>query len=125
MTRHVISHRKRRRKRGSAWRRLGALAVTVAALGTASWLAPYVYRPAPPPPPAVTIAEPAPAKRPPSADAIKVFVLAGGAPPVVEARHRPQRARRGVPLDAQPDDAGEDFEILNAAELAAISQARN
>jgi hypothetical protein len=128
MAEHVISHRKPRRKRAGWWsfafRRFGALAVTIAALATATWLAPYYYRPAPAPP-AVEVAEaPAPSpKLPPPLDVTK-NILADARLSVAE-RPRPRRARRGVPLDAHAGDAGEDFEILSAGELEAISQARN
>lgn len=127
MTRHVISHRKPRRKRGGAWgfvlRRFGMLSVTVAALGAASWIAPYVYRPPPPPPVEVAEIPSLPPKLPPPAEAIKTVARAGAAP-VIQAQ-RARRTQRGVPLDARTREASEDFEILTAAELEAISQARN
>jgi hypothetical protein len=128
MAEHVISHRTPRRKRGQRsfmLRRFGALAVTVAALAIASWLAPYYYRPAPTPP-VVEVAEaPAPPpKLPPPPDITKTVLAADAGPSVAEGA-RPRRARRGVPLDAHTGDAGEDFEILSAGELDAISQARN
>jgi len=127
MAEHVISHREPRRKRGGrrlALRRLGTLAVTVAALATASWLAPRFYRPPPAPPPAQVVEAPAPpVKRPPDPEHIKVFTIAA-AP--FERPPRPRRARRSaVPLDARPAGLGEDFEVLSADELDAISQARN
>jgi len=47
MRRTVISHRKRRRKRGSVWgwvlRRFGALTVTVAGRITTTWPAPALH----------------------------------------------------------------------------------
>ncbi len=129
MAGHVISHRQPRRKRVAragagrmlVRRRFGALAITVAALGAASWLAPYLYRS--PAPPAADFAEaPALAKPPPAAP---TKVVRRAAPEVTPARaHRPRRARPGVPLDARPERPTEDFEILSAAELDAISQAR-
>jgi hypothetical protein len=129
MVKHVISHRKPRRKRGGAWsfvlRRFGALAVTVAALVTASWLAPRYYRPAPPPPQVEIVEAPAPPpKLPPPAEVAKLALRAELAGPAA-APPSPRRARRGVPLDANTASAGEDFEILSATELEAISQARN
>jgi hypothetical protein len=126
MAEHVISHRKPRRKRRGWWsftlRRFGALRVTLAALITASWLAPRFYRPEPAPP-QVAIA-PAPASRPPSIEARQSILVAETDPSIAPAP-RPRRARRGVPLDAHPGAQGEDFEILSAGELDAISQAGN
>lgn len=129
MAGHVISHRKPRRKRGGAGsfvlRRFGALAVTVGALGTASWLAPYYYRP-PPATLRINIAE-APVtapKLPPPSEAAKLARFNGAARIVIEAQ-RSRRTRRGVPLDARPQMPGEDFEVLSAHELEAISQAPN
>jgi hypothetical protein len=128
MTRHVISHRKPRRKRGGArgfvLRRFGMLTVTVAALGAASWIAPYIYRAVPPPPVEVAELPSLPPKRPPPAEVIKTIAYAGEAP-LIQAQRPRRSARRGIPLDARPGATGEDFEILTAAELEAISQARN
>lgn len=135
MAEHVISHQQPRRKRGArrpVLRRFGALTVTIAALGAASWLAPRFYEPEPSRPIRMTEA---PLKRPPAAADIKEFgllqaVAASAAPasatPAAAEAPRPRRARRsGVPLDARPAEMAEDFEILSAAELDAISQARN
>jgi hypothetical protein len=127
MAEHVISHRAPRRKRGKRGfllRRFGALAVTVAALATATWLAPYINR-RPPPPLATQTAGPGttPALPPPSGTT-EVTLLITADQPAAQAP-RPRRTRRGVPLDAHPGDAGEDFEILSAGELDAISQAGN
>jgi hypothetical protein len=125
MTTHVISHRKPRGKRGGAsLRRFGALGVTVAALLTANAIAPYLYRPASP----VTKA-PA-ASPPPVKDAalhvVKVVSIGQAAPvQAAERQPSPRPRRRGVPLDVQLAAPSEDFEILSAAELDAISQARN
>lgn len=106
-------------------RRFGALAVTIAALGTATWLAPNYYRPLPAPPVLEVAEAPAPPpKLPPPLDVTKAVLAADAALSVAEGS-RPRRARRGVPLDAYTGDAGEDFEILSAGELDAISQARN
>lgn len=124
MTEHVISHRRARRKRASAWgwaaRRLGALAVTIGALVTATWLAPLVNAPEP------KLAAPTPRPEPPPVvvkwtGVIKDFAAAApaAAPP------RPVRRAVGVPLDAAADAVTDGFEVLNAAELAAISQARD
>lgn len=126
MTEHVISHRMPRRKRGGAWRlalrRFGALTVTLAALITANAIAPYIYRP-PPAPPVVETPLPAPVKD--AALRVVKVVAFGAAPAPVVERAAPPPRRRGVPLNAVPADAGEDFEVLTAAELDAISQARN
>lgn len=126
MAGHVISHRKPRRKRGGWWgfvlRRFGALAVTLAALAAASWLAPYMARrPLPPLPSKVAQSPTGPVLPPPSTTEETLLITAGEAP----TRARPRRARRGVPLDANPGDTGEDFEVLSAGELDSISQARN
>jgi len=127
MTGHVISHRSPRRKRGSFWgfalRRFGALAVTIAALIAASWIAPYLYCPAPTQPVRTAAAPAPPPKLPPPAELLKTLADADQAP-AMQSR-RAQRGRRGVPLDARLGEAGEDFEVLSAAELDAISQARD
>ena len=126
MATHVISHRKPRRKRGGWWgyvfRRFGALAVTVAALATATWLAPHITRRAPPPLPSKVAEQRTGPVLPPPAGTTEVtlLIIAGETQPAL-----PRRTRRGVPLDAHPGDAGEDFEVLSAGELDAISQARN
>lgn len=126
MTAHVISYREPRRKRGNAWayaaRRLGALALTVAALVFATWLAPYL-RPAPPPKASsapTIVATPLP---PATLPEVNVSLdLAGGPAP---ARTRRTRAVTGVPLDAAADIVQDGFEVLSATELDAISQARD
>lgn len=130
MARDVISHRTPRRKRGS-WRgyiarRLGALAVTVAALAAANWFTPLLRTSSIDPYPAPRIvAAPAPASEPEPIllEADVSLDLAG--PPAAVTRPRPRRTARGVPLNASahPHDSG--YEILSAAELDAISQARN
>ena len=127
MTTHVISHRRPRRKRGGWWgfvfRRFGALAVTVAALATATWLAPYIAGRAPPPLPSKVAEQRAgPVLPTPTATTEVTLLITGKA---TTQAPRPRRGRRGVPLDAHPGDAGEDFEVLSAGELDAISQARN
>lgn len=121
----VISHHRPRRKHGRAWgwttRRLGALVVTVAALATATWLAPQIHREPTPLPPAPVRAElPAmPAHLPALAEVNVAADLAGGPPPA------PRRARHGVPLNATTHAQPDGYEVLSAAELSAISQARN
>jgi hypothetical protein len=127
MAGHVISHRRPRRKRPGAWaqatRRFGMLIVTLIALAVASWIAPYVYRPAPP-------ALKAPAR---STQALPQLAPANGLATAASAEaaaamtenRRAARPRSSVPLDATPASAGEDYEVLSAAELDAISQARH
>ncbi len=130
MTAHVISHRKARRKRRAAWswavRRFGALAVTVAALAAATWLAPR-YR---------QTAAPTPAALPPAtvetiAPAIAVKPIAAEAPPAARLRPRVRSIRTAaqtpppIPLNGAGAGRLDGFEVLSAAELAAISQARD
>jgi hypothetical protein len=126
MTGHVISHRgprrKRRRAQALAARRLLALAVTMAALITTSWLAPY-FCAAPPigQTPQRQQVEAVRATKIPVA--IKLAAKAEPAP-VMQAQ-RARSGRRPVPLDARGNAHDEGFEVLTAPELAAISQARN
>lgn len=128
MTEHVISHRRPRRKRPGVWasltRRLGMLIVTLLALAIATWIAPYVYRPEPPAlksPQRESYAVPS---APPSASPA-IPEAAEIARPVVASRARAPHARTSVPLDANPGAHAEDYEVLSAAELDAISQARH
>jgi hypothetical protein len=131
MTGDVISHRRARGKRGRmAWavRRFGALAVAIAGLIVASFIAPLFTaaptRSAPTIAPTPTrLQEPIlPPAWPELADADIRLDLAG--PPQPGPAQR--RARRsGVRLDASAPHVGEDFEVLSAAELDAISQARH
>jgi hypothetical protein len=120
MAENFISHHRPRRKRASAWtgttRRLIALALTLGALAAIAQVAPYLH-PAPlrypelrPPVTAVAPLLPEPGA---------TIELAG--PPTAPPRPR----RPGVPLNAAATAPGEDFEVLSAAELADISQARN
>lgn len=127
MSVNVIQHTKPRRKRGSAWswtaRHIVLLVVVIAGIIAASWLAPNMSPPsatAPTAPPVQTAAPPTALPRPAIVDV--AADLAGPPAPVQRAR---QPARRtGVPLDAAvaPTD---DYEILSAAELEGISQARD
>ncbi|MBY0569065.1 MAG: hypothetical protein K2P70_17270 [Hyphomonadaceae bacterium] len=121
MTAGVISHRgaprKRAPSRGWTARRLLAVALTLIALAAIIWVAPYL-RPAAPtgadpilPPQPVTVAPELP------------LPTAAEAPAAAARRARaPQRAS-GIPLDGRPANPGEDFEVLTASELDAISQA--
>lgn len=138
MSTHVISHqeparkraptpRPRYRVRGSWWayfaRRFGALVVTIIALGVASLVAPLVQ--APQPEKALDTFDAAPALAPPDPQLIEANVtldLAGPPPP---RQRRARAARSGIPLDAAGEHHEDGYEILSAAELDAISQARN
>ena len=127
MAEHVISHHGPRGKRGSAWghaaRAIGALILTAAALLVANWLAPPVSptdltKTAPTP-----IEAQAPLAQPTALleDANVSIDLAGPSRPARRARPAPT----GIPLDANAHLASDGFEVLSAAELDAISQARN
>ncbi len=126
MTADVIQHRKPRRKRAGAWswttRHLGLLAVAVIAVFAASWLAPDMARlPAPAIAP-VALRHVARPQAAPETIAIDISAdLAAPAP----ARTRRATRHTGIPLDASATLRLDDFEILNAAELDSISQARD
>ena len=125
MSASVISDRRLRRKRGSAWgwfgRRFGALAVTLAALGTVSWLSPILggapLRKHPPAPPVAQFA-------PPRLTAIAAKAADTGADATAPQAQPPRHRRHSVSLNAAHSAHGDGFEVLNAAELEAISQAR-
>ncbi|MGD9981480.1 MAG: hypothetical protein AB7H66_07840 [Hyphomonadaceae bacterium] len=126
MSANVISHptARRKRARASVWtmRRIGVLVVAAAAVAVASWLAPDLNRSTTPPPaaaPQIALPQPPPA-RPELANADLAGGVAGPAP---RQRTRTAPRRNDVPLDAA---GGEPvgYEILSAAELANISQAR-
>jgi len=129
MTAHVISHRKARRKRATAWswtaRRFGALAVTLAALATATWLAPRYRQTSVPtlaaPSPAIETA-PATLGRKPIGGALTMAIKL---PPRARTTRIVEQAPPPVPLNAMAGERMDGFEVLSAAELAAISQARN
>jgi hypothetical protein len=127
MAGHVISHRKPRRKRGGAWgwaaRRLGAFMITVAALVFASWLSARVERPLPPAPAGLERLEAvAPAPVLPAAAETPELDAAAELPARAPQR-RPRRAR-GIPLNAAAEAPADGYEVLSAAELDGISQAR-
>ncbi len=138
MSAHVISHRRPRRKRGGPSprrsgygraggrgflrRRFGALVITIAALGAASWLAPCFYRP--PPAPSAEVIQAPPLANPSAPPPAEIAETVQHTEPHRQAQ-RPRRARRGVALDAHAERAEADFEVLSAAELDAISQARD
>lgn len=126
MTADVISHtsapRKRAPARGWSARRITAVLLTLAALAAIAWVSPYLH------PVSTKIAnQPLPASQPPAmaapAPQLPHPIAAEAQQPVPRAR-APQR-RTGVPLDAQAATPGEDYEVLSASELDAISQARD
>ncbi len=121
MTAGVISHRgaprKRAPSRGWTARRFVAVALTLVALVAIAWVAPYL-RPTP-----TKIANP-PQLPAVSSAAPPLPLPAAAETPAPVVRARPLSPRRsGVPLDAQVSSPGEDFEVLSASELDAISQA--
>jgi hypothetical protein len=125
MTANVIQHTKPRRKRGNAWswtlRHALLLVVVIAGIIAASWLAPNMSPPsATAPPPLQTAAPPSAV---PSPAIVDVTADLAGPPAPVQRVRQPAR-RTGVPLNAAvtPTD---DYEILSAAELEGISQARD
>lgn len=129
MSRTVIQHQQRARKRAgpSPWiaRQLGVLLVALAGLMVATWLSLALIRNAPPQP---TVAAAPPVAQPPLpapepvATEINVALDITARPPV---RRRIQRQDPGVPLNASEERVSDGFEILNATELASISQARD
>lgn len=124
MTAGVFSHhgapRKRAPSRGWTARRVLAMALTLAALAAIAWVAPHlrpeesksVVSPAGPRP--EPVAAPPPLALPIAAETIA---------PVHRARA--PRRQSGIPLDANPANPGEDYEVLSASELDAISQAQD
>jgi len=126
MSGSVISHHEQRRKRAhaQAWtaRRIGVLIVAAAAIMAASWLTPELNRPAAPPSPP-QIAMPALPTVP--AELVTVDAAADllGAPAPRPTRAAPRRT--GIPLNADASLRSDGYEILSAAELDAISQARD
>lgn len=125
MSVNVIQHTKPRRKRGSAWswtaRHIVLLVVVIAGIIAASWLAPNMSPPsATAPPPPQTAAPPSDV---PSPAIVDVTADLARPPAPVQRLHQPA-ARTGVPLNAAVTPA-DDYEILSAAELEGISQARD
>jgi hypothetical protein len=119
MARRAISHR----KRTSTWAGVGALLVAGAGLVAATLLAP-VNTPAPVGPASEHIAAAPVIAAPIPRELQEVDValdLAGPPPPPTPRR----RARTGVRLDARVDGQPDGYEVLSAAELDAISQARH
>lgn len=120
MRKPVISDRAPRRKRaGLVWwalRRFGALLATLAVLSGVSWLAPQFRSPAQPPAvPRLQTSAPEP-------------LFPDAVMPEAPAPLQPSRPRRppSASLQAQPEPQPfDDLVVLSAAELAAISQARD
>lgn len=114
----VTSDRRARGKRAGAWgialRRLMALALTLAALTCVHAVRPPAATTATP---ATSPAQPTPALPPAEVD---IRLDLAGAPNRAPPR---RRVATGVPLDAAPTQQPDDYEILSAAELDAISQA--
>ncbi len=126
MSGSVISHREQRRKRGhaQAWtaRRIGVLIVAAAAIMAASWLTPELNRPpAPPPPPQIAMPTLPPA--PPELVTVDAAADLMGAPAPRAIRSAPRRT--GIPLNGDASLRSDGYEILSAAELDSISQARD
>jgi len=127
---HVIQHTRPRRKRGAAWswaaRHIVLLGVVVTGIIAASWLAPDHIAP-PATAPATTPqlhASPAPAPTPSELLEADIAADLAGPPQAAPRRVRQTTARTGIPLDAAVT-ASDDYEILSAAELDDISQARH
>lgn len=128
MTANVIQHTKPRRKRGGAWswtmRHILLLAVVMTGIIAASWLAPGVGSRPTAKAPSLPQQTAAPALPQPTPDLTAVDATADLASrPAPIRRVRQTERRTGIPLDAAvtPTD---DYEILSAAELDDISQAR-
>jgi pyruvate/2-oxoglutarate dehydrogenase complex dihydrolipoamide acyltransferase (E2) component len=130
MSANVIQHTRPRRKRAharSSWtaRHLVLLVVVIGAIIAASWLAPDMVA-APAPAPASAPQHTAAPVFPPVAPDVAVIDAAAdlAGPPIASRRVRQSARQTGIPLNAAvpPRD---DYEILSAAELDGISQARN
>jgi hypothetical protein len=127
MSADVISHQAPRRKHAHAWswttRRIGVLVVTVAALVAASWLAPEINSPAPP---ALASRQQTVQPIPPPAlpERATADISADVAMPQARRTARAAARRTSVPLDGSASHAPAGYEILSAAELDGISQAR-
>lgn len=129
MSANVIQHTGARRKRAGAWswttRHLLLLVVVVAGIIAASWLAPEATRPTPD---LATTSQPerapaAPTVATPDLPAVDIATDLAG-PPTPVQRVRQTARQTGIPLDAAVTPA-DNYEILSAAELDGISQARN
>ena len=128
MSADVIQHTKPRRKRGNArsWtaRHFVLLVVVVAGIIAASWLAPEMVRSPPPAGVPEEIAEPAFPPITPDLAVVDAVADLAGPPRAAPARSGQAARHMGVPLDAAVSPMDE-YEILSAAELDGISQARN
>ena len=125
MTSHVISHQAPRRKRGRAWgkalRRFGAFIIAVMTLTLVAWLAqraPAVNNAAPAAPPRADVVLPAAAPLVPETD------QSAAAPAPRPRSIRRVRADSVAPTASVHSQPG-GFEVLSAAELDGISQARH
>lgn len=118
----VIQHTNLGRKRADAW----AWAALVLAAALTALLAARQFAPTPVSPSApVTRSQPAAVQTAPAASRPPAETGPSAIAPAQSARRRqPERRRTGVPLDAAAAPAA-DYEILSAAELDSISQARN
>lgn len=125
MSANVISHRAPTRKRAGAriWaaNHIGLLIVAAAAIMTASWLAIELRRPTAQPASVPQLAQPAPQP----AAAPETPIVEAGAADAPPQRTRRSARRAGVPLDANANAESPGYEILTAAELDGISQARD
>lgn len=128
MSENVISHQEAhgKRERARSWpiRRVGAIVVTVLGILAASWLAPEAARrpAASAPEPVRIVSHPAPPVAP---EAAVVDINADLAGPPLRRVSRTAPRNNGVPLNAAGALRTDDFEILSAAELDGISQARD
>lgn len=124
----VIQHTKPRRKRADArsWttRHVLLLGVIIVAIIVASWLPPELAAPARPAQTGAASVTAAPAPAPTLANGADVYVAVDFARSAPVARRREPPRHSGIPLDAAVTPA-DDYEILSAAELDGISQARN
>ena len=128
MSADVIQHTTLHRKRGNAWswttRHVVLLIVVVAGIIAASWLAPNLA--APPQVTPATAPETSARTAPPAGPDLAIVDVAAdlASPPASVRRNRPTASPTGIPLDAAVAPRA-DYEILSAAELEGISQARN
>ena len=131
MSANVISHQEPRRKRADAGllivRRFGVVIVALAGVVVASWLATarQVADSVSTQPAALAprLAEPAAAREPLLGGLEATADLTGATVPR-SARRRTARRHSGVPLHAATTAEPAGYEILSAAELDGISQAR-
>jgi hypothetical protein len=121
MTGHVISHRAPHRKRRASgvWRSVEIIAGLLALAG-AVWAERRAA-------PAVSSRPPlfAPTEaRAPEPSMFAPLAAPEPAPAPASAHRRARRGEPSIPLDGRGEPVDDGFEILSAAELAAISQAQ-